>query len=48
MPTTPLPVDPKDEMLSELSKEEGATLEPVYPMTDSQLPIDMGKYLNWN
>ena len=38
MQTDPPQVDPKVETLSELCEEEGATLEPTFPMTDSQLP----------
>ena len=38
MPTDPLPVDLKIEVLSEQYKEEGATLELTFPMIDNWLP----------
>ena len=37
MPTDPPLFDPKVEMLPELFEREGATLEPTFPMIDSQL-----------
>ena len=41
-PTDPSPYNPKVEMLSQLCKEEGATLEPTFPVKDSHLYVMMG------
>ena len=38
MPTDPPPVDPWDETLPVLCEEEGAIVEPTFPMIDSQIP----------
>ena len=38
MPRDPPPVHIKVEMLLELHEEEAATLEPTFPIIDSQLP----------
>ena len=47
MPKDPPKDDPKVEILAELYEEQGATLEPAFPMTGS-LCIDMGRFVCWN
>ena len=38
MPTNPLPVDPKIEILLKLCEEEDVILEPTFPAIDNWLP----------
>ena len=46
MPADPPWIDPKAEMLPQLCKEEGANLEPTFPVMNSS-HIEMGRYVCW-
>ena len=48
MPTNPPQVDLKVEMLPELCKEEGVSQEPTFPIIESWLHIEVGRYVCWN
>ena len=48
MPTDPLQVDSKDEKQSELCEDVAATLEAIFPGRDSQLHIQMGRFVCWD
>ena len=47
IPTDPPSGDSKVTMQPEICKEEGATLEPAFPIVDN-FHIEMGRYVCWN
>ena len=48
MPTNPPLVDPKVDILLQLYEEGGAILEPLSPVTNNLLPLEMNRCVYWN